>query len=352
MEGSPVKQRKGYSKEELNGIKRRAAVWIVMAVVAFSSLLLIRRILLDNARRMGNEMAHSYSAEGERNIIAYETLMQVTTQYIDQQLTSSSAPMVWIQKYLESVGTTLGANIIDPYAVIDGKIVAANPWEGDETYNARETDWYKNAIAAQGRIIYTDGYQDVITGRTVVTIAQAGKVPETVVAFDIFHNQLGMEGAEDSLPEGSSYFLCDSSGTLLYAKTDWAEGDDQIQAYLDALHEKIQHEEADRSGDYIYEVNREKCASYYDVADNGWISVVAIPYDSLLQGVHNLSLWYAGILAVFFITMVVMSVRENRLMKISESWCPSGPGITAGTLNGVLTTSTAGSMSACSLTNP
>ena len=47
----------------------------------------------------------------------------------------------------------LQAEILDPYAVIDGKILAANPWEGDQEYDYAAQDWYQNAIEEEGQIV-------------------------------------------------------------------------------------------------------------------------------------------------------------------------------------------------------
>ena len=113
--------------------------------------------------------------KGKRNLTAYETLMQVTTEYIDNQLESSGDPEGRIQMYLQMVSHTLGDNVIDPYVMIDGKIIAANPWEGDEEYDIYQTEWYQKAMEADGEIIYTDGYKDAITGKTIVTIAKKSK---------------------------------------------------------------------------------------------------------------------------------------------------------------------------------
>ena len=90
------------------GIRRRAAVWIALVVMGICSLVVIRGILLDNAGRMGREMAYSYSVEGARNLIVYETMMRQCTRYIDQQLAQSNDPEAWIRAYLENVSTTLG----------------------------------------------------------------------------------------------------------------------------------------------------------------------------------------------------------------------------------------------------
>lgn len=300
-------------KEVLYGLQRKILSLIVFAAIAAVSLVVIRGILLDNAQRMGNEMAHSYSAEGERNLTAYETLMQVTTEYIDNQLESSGDPEGRIQMYLQMVSHTLGDNVIDPYVVIDGKIIAANPWEGDEEYDIYQTEWYQKAMEADGEIIYTDGYKDAITGKTIVTIAKKSK-EGTVAAFDINPSQFRRNVEDyDNLPEGSAYFLCDSSGQLLYEETESDVSREALQQYMDILIGKIEDGDFPQTNAYVHNPAGEKRAAYYDVAGNGWISIITMPYNSLLQGVQTLSIWFLGILVIFLVALVILTLRENKM---------------------------------------
>lgn len=300
-------------KEALYGLQRKILSLIVFAAIAAVSLVVIRGILLDNAQRMGNEMAHSYSAEGERNLTAYETLMQVTTEYIDNQLESSGDPEGRIQMYLQMVSHTLGDNVIDPYVVIDGKIIAANPWEGDEEYDIYQTEWYQKAMEADGEIIYTDGYKDAITGETIVTIAKKSK-EGTVASFDINPSQFRRNVEDyDNLPEGSAYFLCDSSGQLLYEETESDVSREALQQYMDILIGKIEDGDFPQTNAYVHNPAGEKRAAYYDVAGNGWISIITMPYNSLLQGVQTLSIWFLGILVIFLVALVILTLRENKM---------------------------------------
>ena len=317
MEMKSEKNKKGKTlsreKKALYGLQRKILSLVVFAAIAAVSLVVIRGILLDNAQRMGNEMAHSYSAEGERNLTAYETLMQVTTEYIDNQLGTSSDPEGRIQMYLQMVSHTLGDNVIDPYVVIDGKIIAANPWEGDEEYDIYQTEWYQKAMEADGEIIYTDGYKDAITGKTIVTIAKKSK-EGTVAAFDINPSQFRRNVEDyDNLPEGSAYFLCDSSGQLLYEETESEVSRDALQQYMDILIGKIEDGDFPRTNAYVHNPAGEKRAAYYDVAGNGWISIITMPYNSLLQGVQTLSIWFLGILVIFLVALVILTLRENKM---------------------------------------
>ena len=103
----------------------------------------------------------------------------------------------WLHDYFSKLTTIVGEDTIDPYAVLAGKIVAANPWEGDGSYNYRDTEWYTKALEAEGEIIFAGAYQDAITGRVVITAAKKFHFSDDVLALDLypenFHKDDGLE---------------------------------------------------------------------------------------------------------------------------------------------------------------
>ena len=56
-------------KEGRYKLYRWVVVWFLLTALALCSLVMIRKILLENAQKMGNEMAHSYSVDGEKDIV-------------------------------------------------------------------------------------------------------------------------------------------------------------------------------------------------------------------------------------------------------------------------------------------
>ena len=54
----------------------------------------------------------------------------------------------WMKSYYDKVSDRFGGNVLDLYAVLDGKIVAANPWEGDDSYDYAAKSRYSDAVAA------------------------------------------------------------------------------------------------------------------------------------------------------------------------------------------------------------
>ena len=74
-------------------------ILIIFTVLASFSIIIQRAKLLENAQSTGMALARSYSVEEQQNITAYETLIELGTQYIDSQ-TVSGAEYSDIQEWI------------------------------------------------------------------------------------------------------------------------------------------------------------------------------------------------------------------------------------------------------------
>ena len=118
---------------------------------------LVREKLLKNANEMGMNLAESYAQEEENRIEVYSMLLSVGASSLKESLlkeASAEEIQQWMAEYSAQMEEVLGAFIIDPYAVIDGQIVAAEPWAGDEEYDYSSTQWYRRGEETGGRIVY------------------------------------------------------------------------------------------------------------------------------------------------------------------------------------------------------
>lgn len=301
-------------RENLARMKFNLVLLAVFIAASVTGLMMIENTLLDNGQRMGTALSQSYSVKEERNMIAYSTLLELSSEYVDAETAGQHTDYYqWIQSFLAGVSNATGNQSVDPYAVVDGEIIAANPWEGDTTYDVTQTMWYQKAVAEPDKVVFTDAYPDAITGKPIITIAKASSATGNIVAFDIFPEYFQVENNSQELPEGSSYFLCDSSGTILYQKSSLNAGKEELQRYVSDLIGDIQDGAFDSSDSYVYDLNGKKRAVYYDIADNGWISIITIPYASLLEDVYNIFWGYLAILVFFLIAAVLMGIREYHL---------------------------------------
>ena len=291
------------------------ALAVVMALLIAWCVFLVRDKLLLNADRMGTSLATTYAAEEENRFSVYTYFLGLGYTYLDDMVkngTTEAEVSEWLDTYSAHMTEVLGAEIIDPYVVIDGKIVAANPWENDDTYDYASTAWYQNALANKGHIVYTDAYTDVITGGQLVTLSIAIGDEGDVAAFDIRLEKLNEDRMTADIPSGGSYFLFDSQGNLLYASTGLDLDDPVVQDYLHDLTDGIEADTDDSDVMSIAGSDGMNRTVYYSQMENGWMSVITIPTQSILQeGWDNTLL---AIVAVFLAMLAIASAFMIRSM--------------------------------------
>ena len=117
-----------------------------LALLVALGLLMLRAALLKNAYETGTALARSYAAEASGDLNVYETLLDFGTSALDSRLMggeSRESVLDFLDMYFQRLDTVLGEGAVDPYVVLDGEILAANPWEGDADYDYAAAPWYQ-----------------------------------------------------------------------------------------------------------------------------------------------------------------------------------------------------------------
>lgn len=305
-------------KQILRRIRFNIIALLIFFVIAVLGLHLLQNRLLQNAQALGVTLARSCSIEEGNNVTVYETLMRIGTQYIDKQLESNPDTediQRFLQTFYNNLSETVGSNVIDPYAVVDGKIIAANPWEGDETFDVSQAGWYQQAMEADGEIIFTDAYMDSIYNKPVITIAQKFANFEGVLAFDIFPENFRLTSHSVGMPENSSYYLCDQKGTLLYYQTDLDKGYDEIQEYIETILPGIRTGELYAYDSYVQDFEGNRRGVYYWQMENGWVSIITVPYRTILSGLRQLT-WIFSLAFAFFLAVLIFMVWKDYRLNV------------------------------------
>ena len=179
-------------------------------------------------------LTYSYAKEEEINLKDLQGNLMVISQYLDEMSENGSSfqdVQQWLESYYNKFAGVVGQDLVDIYAVIDGKIVAANPWTDDDDYAYAETAWYRQALQEEGKMVSGNVYKDAVTGEKVLTISKALNHTGDVVAMDIFVQNADLHQFAQTMPEGCSYFLCDKGGLLIYANAEGANDTDGLQNY-------------------------------------------------------------------------------------------------------------------------
>lgn len=292
----------------------------LVAVLILFSVFLVRVKLLENTQNLGMALAKSYAVEEEMHLDSFRQLINLAAQYVNE-FDSGKGDQVqdWLNGYFSKLTAVLGENVVDPYAVIDGEIVAANPWAGDSDYQYQTADWYRGAVEADGEVVFSDVYTDAITGEPVFTISKALTRSGDVLAMDVYIRNQGLHNTAQTLPEDSSYYLCDTAGTLLYSVTQWEADEETLQTYLDYLLTGIQDGSLSAYDASFEDMEGVERGAYYSVMSNGWTVIMTIPIRDILMGDRNTALnVLAGVGVLLFgvlTAMVIRDLQQNKRIK-------------------------------------
>ena len=318
-----------------NGKKFRKldlSTWLNLAMVAaFTALtlwgiFLVRDKMLKNAQEMGTSLAESYALEEQNRIQMYGMLILLGTKHMDKLAESGSTPEEvekWLKDYDQDLSDILGGHIVSPYAVVDGEVLSASPWEGAENYDYASTEWYQRAMES-GEVVFTDAYMDAVTGQELITIARKTEQAGDVLAFDIVMENFYSHKNHAKLPENSSYFLYDSSGHMIYSVTELQASEEEVKEYTGRLLAGIRDGTLGSFNSSIMDLDGQRRSVYYHEMDNGWTSVITMPVNTILQGdidgifLFLLSVCLLLLAAVLFVVFRAFLGNE-RLRRISDT---------------------------------
>lgn len=319
-----MKHQKVKNRTTLHHLWLNIVFLLFFAVLTIFSLYMMREKLLQNAQQFGTSLTQNYAAEEQNHIDTYSAMMKLGTQYLDQMTENHASEQqiqTWIENFFSKMPQVLEDNSVDLYAIVGGRIVAANPWDGDDSYDFRQTDWYRMAMDANGEVAFTAAYQDVITGKQVITIAQKARNSDSMLMFDVFPEDFHTADDMQSLPEGSSYYLCDQAGTLLYAHEAVAHEEEQLQPYVNGLVQRIQEGSLDPYDATITGPDGNPCGVYYYQMSNGWITILTIPFRTVLRELTGIYRLFLLLSSLFLIAAVLLSIRDyhlNRKMRRTD----------------------------------
>ena len=304
----------------LNGV-----LLFAVAGLLFITVSLVRTKLLENAQSLGMSLVMSYAVEEEMTLSSLETNLLIASQYVDEILAEGGSRediQSWLLSYFNKLTDAIGADFVDVYAVVDGEIVAANPWEGDDTYHYEETDWYLQATEAGGEIVCGDVSVDAVTGQSVFTLSKEMSRSGDVFAMNVYIQNPLLHNSSNSLPEDCSYYLCDQNGNLLYSVVKWDHPAEQIQSYADFLLAGIEDGSLIAYDASFQDMDGVSRGVYYYRMANGWTVMMTIPISSILMGEENTLIFVvAGVALLLFLALTLVTVQDffrSRRMKMAD----------------------------------
>ena len=303
----------------LGRMRLSLAVFALFVVMAVTGGLILRDTLLQNAYESNTALSRYYASETDSNLVTYEALLEFGTASIEARVYEEQpwdSIEEWANLYCERLRTVLGNENINLYGVVDGRVLAVGVPDLGEGSDPTSRAWYQAATERRGEPVFTDVYEDAITGEPVVTVAEACTGVDAVLAFDVYPESFQFRFATSDLPEGVSYFLCDTAGVPLYARTDLDPA--TVAPYLADLVSRIDAGEFEGHDANLVDSRGERRAVDYTRLSNGWYSVVTTPYSLILGDLNTVYLVFVAMGVAFLAALAVMGVRDWRRTRAME----------------------------------
>lgn len=298
-------------------------LWVLglFVVVAAAGMLVSQQLLLDNARVMGKNLVTSYSNDENNQLSEYDRILTMAMFYLedmDEQGVTQAEFENWLVDFFQKSTTLISASIGDIYAVLNGQILSADRTRS-RGHDYQSQPWYQQAMAAEGQVIYTDAYaSDAYGGQMVVTVAVSAAGSDNAVAFDVPLEHFRANHTFQDLPAGGAYYVLDQQGNLLYYNIPFEAEEADLQVYTKNLFDKVNRGELDGKNNEIVGMQQLTRGLYYQHTDNGWLCILTVPYETLLQGVQNILLYYGAGLLLFLAIAIGMWLRDRKLSRTAK----------------------------------
>lgn len=298
-------------------------LWILglFVVVAVVGMLVSQQLLLDNARTMGKNLVTSYSNDENNQLSEYDRILTMAMFYMedmDKQGADSKEFETWLVDFFDKSTALISANSLDIYAVLNGQVISVDGVRGWD-YSYENQSWYRQAMEAEGEVIYTDAYaSDVYNGQMVVTVAVSAAGSDNAIAFDVPLEHFRADHTVQDLPAGGAYYVLDRRGSLLYYNIPFTAEEADVQVYVENLFNRVNRGELDGKDNSIIGMQGLQRGLYYQRTENDWLCILTVPYETLLQGVQNILVYYGIGLVLFLVIAMAMWLRDRKLSRTAK----------------------------------
>lgn len=173
-------------------------------------------------------------------------------------------------QYLQETHSTTPAIALIYTGIETGEIIDYPTLDREDDYNVKDRSWYKDAVEAEGKFVWTEPYADAATGETVVTASRAyydGNELVGVMAADILIDTL--IDMIDSVAIGKEGYavILDGTGTFVAHPDESYIGVNESE---EEYYQKIAAAGGTGIVEYVFE-NEERITGFAKNPTTGWI---------------------------------------------------------------------------------
>ena len=306
-------------KEKLNRKSKDKTFYITVIILLTVGILLvcgavlIRDNLIKNTHEYGQTLVKNYAAEEELNISNFVKQIDLASyNLIEQKRKGAEVEDYenWFKLYKYKVSYIMGTRISNYYGVVDGHCYSAVNENNVSLDFFQSREWYKKAVKAGGKCIFTGIYVDKITGKEVTTIARRLPHSNDVLAMDMAVDTDFFENNIENFVDSASFYVYDNNDKLFFYKTAWGVKGDAVQKYSKKVMNHIKEYGADMNHRILRDKSGTKYGIYFTKMGNGGTVAMIVPVTDIMEGKKNI------VMAIFmFIALVIFAIVTGLVIR-------------------------------------
>ena len=107
--------------------------------------------------------------------------------------------------------------------------------------------------------------------------------------------------------------MCDGAGTLLYAQSELSHAREELQAYMDTILPDVKSGVLDNYDAYVEDLTGQRRTVYYYNMSNGWIGVITVPFDTILEQLNWFSMLVGLVVLLCLAGVLIFAWRDLKL---------------------------------------
>ena len=244
----------------------------------------------------GEDKTKNISTELDNYLTLAMSTLNVAAETVDYMLDigdSSEEISEYIYDQTQRQFENFDENFTGLYAVVDAQYMDGDGWVPPADYRAMTRDWYKAAVAGEGKIVIVSPYVDAQTGSVVITICKmlkeksydgTGRVYDNVVALDVKANHI-QEITESADIAGNGYaMIVNSDGFIIAHRDPFLRGMMVSDVYgPDFMTEVV----SNRNSSAEVTVNEEEYTFFSSEVMGQWYVVMAVKNADLLDEAYS-----------------------------------------------------------------
>ena len=313
-------------KKKSNKDKQLWFTVIILALVAASivcGVVVVYHKLAESVQDYGKMLVKSYAAEEQLDIENLKKGMEIaslTLSYVEKRQATEQEIQDWFIIHKSKLSYLMDNRVSNFYGAIGGKPVAAENINGMDLHNFKDRPWYRQAIKANGQIVFTGVYKDLITGKKVTTVAKKMPNAQDVIAMDLIVEDSVFSNNVSKFIKDANFFVYDNNDQLYYHNSTWDFNEETLQNYAEDIIAYVNENGDDLKSSVYDNTKMGKHGIYFAKMANGGTVVMIVPMMEILDGGRNIILYTCIILGtLLFVLLAVILIKDlSRKRKLKE----------------------------------